>query len=121
MELNILFTYDYGVQNHMCDSGSSMSGVFVDAQDAINYCLNAIHQAYHEGSDLYVDANTCEHGHRVNFIIMEVVKFITDPEADEDPRVETFDIFNHHRTYNQMVQDFYVAQEGVQKIADLFN
>ena len=105
----------------ICIIGYVYWSIFVDAQDAINFCLNAIHQAYHEGSELYVDANTCDHGHRVNFIIMEVVKFITDPEADEDPRVETFDIFNHHRTYNQMVQDFYVAQDGVQKIADLFN
>ena len=96
MELSILLTHDYGVQNHTCDSGSSISGVFVDAQEAINYCLNYIHQAYHEGSDLYVDANTCEHGHRVNFIIMEVVRFVTNPEADEYPRVETYDIFNHN-------------------------
>ena len=121
MELSILLTYDYGVQNHTCDTGSSSSGVFVDAQELIDYCLDYIQQAYQEGSDLYVDANTCVHGYRVKFIIMEVVRFVANPEDDEDPRVVMFDIFNHHITYDQMVQNFHGAQEGVQKTTDLFN
>ena len=121
MELNILVTYDYGVQNHTCDTGSSSSGVFVDAQELIDYCLDYIQQAYQEGSELYMDADTCVHGYKTKFIIMEVVRFVANPEEDEDPCVVMFDIFNHHITYDQMVQNFHGAQEGVQKTTDLFN
>ena len=118
MELNILYTYDYGIPNHTCDSGSSVSATFINAQDAINYCINAIHQAYHEG-DIYEDSNICAHGHHVQFIIMEVVRHNAGPHGD--PMVETFDIFNHNRTYNQMVQDFCETQDGVNRISEFFN
>ena len=121
MELNILYTYDYGIPNHTCDSGSSVSATFINAQDAINYCINAIHQAYHEGGDIYQDSNICAHGHDVQFIIMEVVRYNAGPHDDDDPLVETFDIFNHNRAYNQMVQEFCETQDGVNRISEFFN
>ena len=121
MELSILLTYDYEVQNHTCYTGSSSSGIFVDAQELINYCLDYIQQAYQEGSELYMDADTCVHGYNTKFIIIEVVRFVANPEEDEDPRVVTSDIFNYHMTYVQILQNFHGAQEGVQKITALFN
>ena len=119
MAFNILYTYDYGIMNHTCDSGSLVSATFINAQDAITYCLNAIHQAYHEQGDIYEDSNICTHGHHVQFIIMEVVRHNAGPNGG--PIVETFDIFNHNRTYNQMVQNFCETQDGVNRISDFFN
>ena len=52
---------------------------------------------------------------------MEVVKFITDPEADEDPRVELPKVLIITGLITRWYRSFYVAQDGVQKIADLFN
>ena len=84
MQLNIIYTCEYGVQNHTCDSGSSVTATFIDAQDAINYCINAIHQSYHEGGDIYEDANICALGHDVQFIIMELVRYNADQDDDDD-------------------------------------
>ena len=75
MYLHILYTNDYGVPNHACDSGPSVSGHFNDSQDIINFITNSIYQAYHVGEELYDDANECQHGHRVQFIIMEIVRY----------------------------------------------
>ena len=117
MHLNILYTNDYGVPNHACDSGPSVSGHFNDSQDIINFITNSIYQAYHVGGELYDDANECQHGHRVQFIIMEIVRYNEDPN---EPLVVTFDIYNHHRTYNEMVQEFFNIHDGVDRVSELF-
>ena len=116
MHLNILYTNDYGVPNHACDSGPSVSGHFNDSQDIINFITNSIYQAYHVGEELYDDANECQHGHRVQFIIMEIVRYNEDPN---EPLVVIFDIYNHHRTYNQMVQEFFDIHDGVDRVSEL--
>ena len=70
--LHILYTNDYGLPNHPCDSGATVNGQFNDSQDVINYIMNSIYQSYHPGEDIYEDANECQHGHAVQFIIMEI-------------------------------------------------
>ena len=42
MYLNILYTNDYGVPNHACDSGPTVNGHFNDSQDIINFIINSI-------------------------------------------------------------------------------
>ena len=120
MRLNILYTNDYGVHNHACDSGPFVSAHFNDFQDIINYITNSIHQAYHVGGELYDDANKCKHGYNVKYIIMEIVRYNEDPDDDDEPLVVTFDVYNHHRTYNQMVQEFFDVHDGVDRISELF-
>ena len=117
MYLNILYTNDYGVPNHACDSGPTVNGHFNDSQDIINFITNSIYQAYHAGEELYDDANECQHGHRVQFIIMEIVR---NNEEPNEPLVVTFDIYNHHKTYNEMVQEFFSIHDGVDRVSELF-
>ena len=108
--LNILYTNDYGIPNHPCDSGGTVNANFNDLQDLINYIMNSIYQAYHTGEDIYEDTNECRHGHAVEFIIMGIVRHYQLPD---NPLVLTIDIYNHERTYNEMLysitaQYFYV-------------
>ena len=37
------------------------------------------------------------------FINMEMVCISMNPADDEDPVIETFDVYNHLKTYNQMM------------------
>ena len=119
MAFTILYTYDYGIINPACDSGGVVSATFTSAQDAMRFCINAIYQAYHQQEDIYEDSNICTHGHHVEFIIMEVVRHNAGPNGG--PIVQTFDIFNHNRTYNEMVLNFCEAQDGVNRISNFFN
>ena len=120
MELNTIISYDYEVEDHKCDVGSSSLHTFVNAQELIDDCLEFIQEAYQEGSDLYMDADPCIHGHRIK-IMLTVTGIVANPQGVEVPRVITFDIFNHQMSYAQMLQNFQGAQQGVQKITALFN
>ena len=119
MAFTILYTYDYGIINHACDSGGVVSATFTSAQDAMTFCLNAIHQAYHPQEDHYEDSNICVHGHHVEFIIMEIARYNADPNGD--PIVQTFDIFDNNITYNDMLQNFTQTQDAVNIIPIFFN
>ena len=55
--LHILYTNDYGLPNHPCDSGATVNGQFNESQDVINYIMNSIYQAYHAGEDIYSARN----------------------------------------------------------------
>ena len=122
VRLNILYTYDYGegVHNHACDGGGLVIRSFTNAQDAIHYTTNSIYQAYHQEEDLYEDASVCQHGHTVEFIIMEMVRMSMNPADDEDPVIETFDVYNHNKTYNQMIMEFFNIHDGVNRVSELF-
>ena len=56
---------------------------------------------------------------------MELVRYNADQDDDDDddddPLVHTFDIYNHNTPYNQMVQEFWVTQDGVNRISEFFN
>ena len=118
MHLNIPYTNDYGVPNHACDSGTTFNDHFNDSQDIINFITNSIYQAYHAGEELYDDAKECQHGHRVQFIIMEIVRNNKEPN---EPLVVTFDIYNHHKTYNEMMQELFNIHHGVDRVSELFH
>ena len=122
VRLNILYTYDYGeeIRNHACDGGPLVTGYFSNAQDAINFTTNSIYQAYHQEEELYQDATECQHGHRVQFIIMEMVRISINPADDEDPVIETFDVYNHNKTYNQMIMEFFNIHDGVNRVLEHF-
>ena len=90
----------------------------MDGKNPTLFITNSIYQAYHVGEELYDDANECQHGHRVQFIIMEIVRYNEDPN---EPLVVTFDIYNHHRTYNQMEQEFFDIHDGVNRVSELFH
>ena len=117
MYLHILYTNDYGVPNHPCDSGATVNGQFNDSQDIINFIINSIYQAYHAGEEIYDDANECQHGHTVQFILMVIVRY---NQAPNEPLVVTIDIYNHDKTYNEMVQDFFSIQDNVDRVSELF-
>ena len=51
---------------------------------------------------------------------MEIVRYNEDPDDDDEPLVITFDVYNHHRTYNQMVQEFFDIHDGVDRVSELF-
>ena len=68
--LHILYSYDYGLPNHPCDSGTTVNGEFNGTQDIINYIMNSIYQLYHPGEGIYDDANECQHGHAVQYSIL---------------------------------------------------
>ena len=114
--LHILYTNDYGLPNHPCDSGATVNGQFNDSQDVINYIMNSIYQSYHAGEDIYEDANECQHGHAVQFIIMEIVRHNQPPN---EPLVVTIDIYDHDKTYNEMVHDFFSIQDNVDRVSEL--
>ena len=104
--LNILFSSDYGL-NHDCGTGTHYNSNFDAPHAVISYILSSIYQAYHPGEDLYKDTNECQHGLPVHYIIMEIVRY--DPpndgdDDDDDPVVVTLDIYDHERTYIQMLQ-----------------
>ena len=114
--LHILFSYDYGLPNHPCDSGIHYNSQFSATQDVINYIMNSIYQAYHPGEGIYDDANECQHGHAVQYIIMEIVRHNQPPN---DPLVVTIDIYDHDKTYNEMVHDFFSIQDNVDRVSEL--
>ena len=114
--LHILYSYDYGLPNHPCDSGIHANGQFNGIQDVINCIMNSICQSYHPGEGIYDDANECQHGHAVQYIIMEIVRHNQPPN---DPLVVTIDIYDHDKTYNEMVHDFFSIQDNVDRVSEL--
>ena len=100
--LNVLFSCDYGL-NLNFGTGMHYNSQFDAPHAVISYIMNSIYQAYHPGEGIYDDANECQHGHAVQFIIMEIFQY---NQAPNHPLVVTIDIYNHDKTYNEMVQDF---------------
>merc|ERR1712215_439987 len=111
--LHILYSYDYGLPNHPTDSGIHVNGQFNAAQDVINYIMNSIYQSYHPGEGIHDDANECQHGHAVQYIIMEIVRHNQPPN---DPLVVTIDIYDHEKMYNEMVHHFFSIEDNADMV-----
>ena len=120
--LNVLFTCDYGL-NHNCGTGMHYNSQFDVPHAVISYIMNSIYQAYHPGEGIYDDANECQHGHAVEYIIMEIVRYEPpndgDDDDDDDPVVVTIDIYDHEKTYNEMLNNFFSIEGIVDKVSEL--
>ena len=53
---------------------------------------------------------------------MEIVKYtVSDEDPDDDgPLVLTFDVYNHEKSYDQMVLELYEVHDVVGKVSELF-
>ena len=118
--LNVLFSIDYGL-NHNCGTDTHYNNQFDATHAVINYIMNSIYQAYHPGQGIYEDANVCQHGLAVQYIIMEIVRYDppNDGDDDDDPVVVTIDIYDHEKTYNEMLNNFFSIEGIVDMVSEL--
>ena len=115
--LNVLFSCDYGLNHNCGTTGMHYNSQFDAPHAVISYIMNSIYQAYHPGEGIYDDANECQHGHAVQYIIMEIVRHNQPPN---DPLVVTIDIYDHEKTYNEMFHHFFSIEDNIDMVSELF-
>ena len=122
VHLVITYTNDYGDHKTACDDGGNVSANFYNPTELIAYIQTAIYQAYHAGEEIYDEANICIHGYSVQYIIIQIVKVSADDDADEDddPLVLTFDVYNHEKSYDEMLLELDQVHEVGSRVDELF-
>ena len=72
--------------------------------------------------EIYDEANICIHGYSVQYIIIQIVKVSADDNADEedDPFDLTFDVYNHEKTYHEMLDELNQVHEVGSRVDELF-
>ena len=72
--------------------------------------------------EIYDEANICIHGYSVQYIIIQIVKVSADDDADEDddPLDLAFDIYNHEKSYDEMLLELDQVHEVGSRVDELF-